>query len=95
MKPKVGVFRNNDQTFIAWSYDKLIPGCIGFAVYRKRNNESTDAAEPLLNKVGFAGQKHQPNEQRPSTEWPIQRFTWTDYTVDDNDTVSYKIIPMI
>src|SRR5262249_12075517 len=32
---------------------------------------------------------------KPSTEWPFQRFSWTDHDVNTGDTVSYRIVPMI
>lgn len=32
---------------------------------------------------------------RPSTEWPFQRFSWTDHDSNTGDTVSYRVIPMV
>jgi hypothetical protein len=32
---------------------------------------------------------------RPCTEWPFQRFSWTDHDADTGDTVSYRVIPVI
>lgn len=92
---KVKVIANCDQAYLAWKYEEAIPDCIGFAIFRKLNAESDAVAEPLPNKVGFVDQSHEPGEQRPSTEWPIQRFTWADFTVGRGDRVSYKIVPMV
>jgi len=95
MKPTVKTYANNDQVIIAWSYPKSIANCIGFAVYRRLNKESADIAEPVLNRVGFKNEPFEKGEQKPSTEWPIQRFLWTDFTVQKGDTVRYKIVPMV
>jgi phosphatidylserine/phosphatidylglycerophosphate/cardiolipin synthase-like enzyme len=95
IKSQIKAFANCDHVIIAWRYDDLIPNCIGFALYKKVNNETAASAEPLPNHIGFAGQDPKPGEQRPSTEWPIQRFTWTDYDVNPNDSISYMVIPIL
>ena len=95
MKPKFVVYSNNDQAILAWQYEKPINNCIGFSIFRKHSNESDSLAEPLFNKVGFENQTHQPGEERPSTEWPIQRFTWADFSVNRGDVVMYKNVPML
>jgi phosphatidylserine/phosphatidylglycerophosphate/cardiolipin synthase-like enzyme len=95
MKPQVCVHASNDQVNLAWQYESPIPDCIGFAVFRRRNNESADVAEPLTNRIGFAGEPFTPGEQRPSTEWPIQKFTWVDFALQPGDSASYLILPML
>lgn len=94
-KPELSVCCNNDQTIISWRYSEPIKDCIGFAVYRKLNNENEAEAEPLKNRIGFADEQFVKGEQRPSTEWPIQRFMWTDFSVSEGDTVAYRIVPML
>jgi PLD-like domain len=94
-KSIIKAFANCDQVYVAWRYDQLIPNCIGFALYKRKNDESEATAEPLPNHIGFAGQTPQPGETRPSTDWPIQRFTWTDYDVAANDKVSYMVVPIL
>src|SRR4029079_7368435 len=32
---------------------------------------------------------------KPSTEWPFQRFSWTDHDAQTGDIVSYRVVPMI
>ena len=95
LKSTIKAFANCDHVYVAWRYDQLIPNCIGFALYKRKNNESEATAEPLANHIGFAGQNPQPGETRPSTDWPIQRFTWTDYDVQFGDTVSYMVVPIL
>ena len=94
-KSTIKAFANCDHVYVAWRYDQLIPNCIGFALYKRKNDESEATAEPLVNHIGFAGQNPQPGETRPSTDWPIQRFTWTDYDVQFGDTVSYMVVPIL
>lgn len=95
MPGKIIAYANCDHVIVAWSYDAPIANCVGFALYKATNGESTDTAEPLPNRIGFAGQNPQPGEQRPSTEWPIQRFLWTDYDVKLGDSVTYMVVPML
>jgi phosphatidylserine/phosphatidylglycerophosphate/cardiolipin synthase-like enzyme len=94
-KSIIKAFANCDHVYVAWRYDQLIPNCIGFALYKRKNDESEATAEPLVNHIGFAGQDPQPGETRPSTDWPIQRFTWTDYDVNPNDKLSYMVVPIL
>lgn len=89
------VYANIDQAIIVWHYKKNIDNCIGFSIFRKNKGQADAVAEPLKNKVGFEGESHQPGEQRPSTEWPIQRFTWVDFMVNRGDVVCYKIVPIL
>jgi len=95
IKSQIRAYANCDHVYIAWRFDQLIPNCIGFALYKRANGESETTAEPIGNHIGFAGQDPKPGEVRPSTDWPIQRFTWTDYDVKAGDTVSYMVIPIL
>src|SRR4051812_27878905 len=88
-------YSNNDQAMLAWQYDKTIRNCIGFSIFRKHEGEADALAEPLNNKVGFAGEASHGADQHRSTEWPIQRFTWVDFTVNKGDVVRYKIVPIV
>lgn len=93
--PVVKVFCNNDQVIIAWRYEAPIEDCIGFAIYRQAFNESEAEADALMNRVGFEDEEYQKGEQRPSTEWPVQRFVWTDFTVGHGDRIRYKVVPIL
>ena len=87
----VRVYSNTDDTLLAWKIPAPIEGCRGFAIYRKIQGRAQ--AEVLTNRVGWDD-----NDQRreaPSTEWPIQRFTWTDYKARSGEIVSYRIVPMV
>lgn len=90
---KVKVYHNGDDTFIAWKPEgeAFVPECRGFALFRKRNGDD----EVVSTWVGFEGQKHDKGERRSSTNWPIQKYQWTDYMAVAGDVVQYRVVPMI
>jgi phosphatidylserine/phosphatidylglycerophosphate/cardiolipin synthase-like enzyme len=88
---KVKVYHNGDDVFIAWKPDGFIPGCRGFALMRRRNG----VEEVVSTWVGFAGQAHKEGERRASTNWPIQKYQWTDYMANPGDKVQYRVLPMV
>jgi len=96
----VKVYVNEDDALLFWSVSEVIPGCRGFAVARRRSDQSGSSEDFLLNRMGFDNEPlPQPGAEgavvRPSTEWPFQRFSWTDHDADTGDTVSYRVIPVI
>jgi phosphatidylserine/phosphatidylglycerophosphate/cardiolipin synthase-like enzyme len=95
IKLAVKAMASNDDTVVVWHYTEFIKDCWGFALFRKRKGESDAIAEPVPTSVGFESEPHQEGEKRPSTEWPLQRFMWTDYYVRQGDEVCYKVVPMI
>ena len=88
---------NCDEAAIFWRIEEPIKDCVGFALERRTRTGSEGA--PLQsfveNRTGFASEPGQPGEHRPSTQWPFQRFSWTDYLADLGDRVSYRAIPVI
>ena len=74
---KLRVFTNSDDAFVAWAPSAFIPGCRGFLLAREQRGGAVEAVE---NRVGFKADKPKPGEHRPSSEWPFQRFNWTDLT---------------
>jgi hypothetical protein len=85
------VHHNGDDVLLAWRIDHAIDKCRGFAIERKLNDRS---AAPLPSYAGFADETWKRGDSKPSTVWPIQKFWWTDYTVRNGDTVSYRVVPM-
>jgi phosphatidylserine/phosphatidylglycerophosphate/cardiolipin synthase-like enzyme len=88
---KVKVYHNGDDVFIAWKPQGFIPQCRGFALVRRRNG----VEEIVSTWVGFEGQPHKPGERRASTNWPIQKYQWTDYMANPGDKVQYRVMPMV
>jgi phosphatidylserine/phosphatidylglycerophosphate/cardiolipin synthase-like enzyme len=90
--PAIRAYANCDDAHVVWRYDKPLPGCRGFALYREPHGKPE---EPVQTFVPFAGQPHDPGEHRPSTEWPIQRYSWTDVLARNGDVIQYRVVPMI
>jgi phosphatidylserine/phosphatidylglycerophosphate/cardiolipin synthase-like enzyme len=90
--PTIRAYANCDDAYVVWRYDKPVPGCRGFALHRKPDGKPQ---EPVQTFVPFAGQRHDPGEHRPSTEWPIQRYSWTDVLARNGDLIQYRVVPMI
>ena len=70
-----------DEVTIVWRAAAPIPGCRGFAQMRRARDSAGTVTDSVVNMwVGFAGDpKAQGGKQTPSTQWPIQRFVWSDY----------------
>lgn len=91
MKLKARVYHNGDDTFIAWKPDGVIPDCRGFALLRKRNG----IEEVVSTWVGFKDDVYPEGTRRASTNWPIQKYQWTDYMAKPGDTLQYRVLPMV
>jgi hypothetical protein len=88
---KVKIYHDGDNVFIAWKPDGFIPDCRGFALLRRRNG----VEEVVSTWVGFEGQAHKEGERRASTNWPIQKYQWTDYMAAPGDNMQYRVLPMV
>ena len=74
----IRAFVDSDHSLVVWKLDAPIQNCRGFAL--KRRTGDTPAEEDVLDTwVGFAGDTAPPGTKRPSSEWPIQRYIWSDY----------------
>ncbi len=82
-------FSNNDIAIIAWTYDRHIDGCLGFAVIQidDAGNET-----PLRGLASFEGQAKDSN--RTTEQAPIQKFWWKDLSAKRGASYTYRIIPM-
>jgi len=88
---KIKTYHNGDDVFIAWKYEHVLAGCRGFALFRRRNG----VEEVVSTWVGFVGQEHSEGERRASTNWPIQKYQWTDYMANPGDRLQYRVVPMV
>ena len=85
---KIQAATNADDALVLWNSDAQISGCLGFALERRRNGNK----EVVDNYVGFPGDAI---GHRPSTEWPFQRWKWTDHPVSSGDRVAYRVTARI
>lgn len=88
---KVNVCHNGDDVFVAWKPDGVIADCRGFALMRRRNG----IEETVSTWVGFEDDDAKVGERRASTNWPIQKYQWTDYMANPGDTLQYRVLPMV
>ncbi len=92
---KVAVYTNADDAFVAWAPSSFIPGCRGFLLERARKVGAGEKVEPVENRLGFKKDKPKSGDHRPSTDWPFQRFNWTDHVVDVGNEVRYRVTAMV
>jgi phosphatidylserine/phosphatidylglycerophosphate/cardiolipin synthase-like enzyme len=103
MTTKLKIYTNEDDALLFWSVAAPIAGCRGFAIERRKKDAKGKETQGFLpNRTGFENEKvkAKPEEgqaaiTKPSTEWPFQRFSWTDHEANSGDTVSYRIIPIL
>jgi phosphatidylserine/phosphatidylglycerophosphate/cardiolipin synthase-like enzyme len=101
MTTKLKVYTNEDDALLFWSIPEPIEACRGFAINRRirRKGKSKVEEDFLPNRTAFKGEKidpkKNPNRTKPSTQWPFQRFSWTDHDANTGDTVSYQVVPVI
>ena len=82
-------FSNNDVALVAWTFDRHLDGCLGFAVYRI---DADGKSTPLPALAKFAGQPKDPN--RTTEQAPVQKFWWKDLYAQRGGTYSYRIVPI-
>ncbi|HYX04989.1 MAG TPA: phospholipase D-like domain-containing protein, partial [Reyranella sp.] len=98
-----------DSAFLAWR-SPFIEGCCGFALTRKIKRAAGSVASPnakpgpdgfsietVSSWVGFADMNPvpPPGTRKPTTEWPIQKYLWSDFMVNPGDQVAYRVTPMM
>jgi hypothetical protein len=88
---KVSICHNGDDVFVAWKPKGFIADCRGFALYRRRNG----VEEVVSTWVGFEDDDAEVGERRASTNWPIQKYQWTDYLAEPGDRLQYRVVPMV
>ncbi|WP_315744865.1 MULTISPECIES: phospholipase D-like domain-containing protein [unclassified Bradyrhizobium] len=82
-------FSNNDIAVVAWTFDRRLDGCLGFAVYQIDVDSNTETALPAL--ARFAGQTA---DKLTTEQAPIQKFWWKDLYAKRGGTYQYRIVPM-
>jgi phosphatidylserine/phosphatidylglycerophosphate/cardiolipin synthase-like enzyme len=82
-------FSNNDIALVAWTFDRHLDGCLGFAVIQI---DAAGKETPLPALASFAGQSKDPH--RTTEQAPVQKFWWKDLFANRGATYSYRIVPM-
>ncbi len=96
MSTRIALIRNGDDAVLFWRIEKPIAGCLGFALEREQKLADGSTRRSVLgNRMGFEHDAPRLGEQRPSTVWPFQRFSWADFSVNRGDRVRYRVVPMV
>lgn len=84
-------FSNNDIAVVAWSFDRHLDGCLGFAIHQiDLGNGNKETVLPAL--ARFADQDK--NADLTTEQAPIQKFWWKDLFAKRGGTYQYRIVPM-
>jgi phosphatidylserine/phosphatidylglycerophosphate/cardiolipin synthase-like enzyme len=89
--PQVAVaFSNNDIAVVAWTFDRHLDGCLGFAIHQiDIDNNSKETILPAM--ARFAGQT---GAVLTTAQAPIQKFWWKDLYAKRGGSYEYLIVPM-
>ena len=90
---KAIAYNNDSVVFLAWEYDKLIPDCLGFDV--RRTNLKTKVMTHLPTWVPFQGETNEEWKSRGSDVWPVQKFSWRDFSTESGGSYQYEVVPMV
>jgi len=82
-------FSNNDIAVVAWTFDKHLDGCLGFAIYQI-DGSGRETVLPAL--ARFANQDK--GLKLTTAQAPIQKFWWKDLFAKRGATYQYRIVPM-
>ncbi|WP_257167141.1 phospholipase D-like domain-containing protein [Bradyrhizobium sp. SRS-191] len=82
-------FSNNDIAVVAWTFDRRLDGCLGFAIHRIDLADNSDTLLPAL--ARFAGQTA---DKLNTDQAPVQKFWWKDLKAKRGGTYKYRIVPM-
>jgi phosphatidylserine/phosphatidylglycerophosphate/cardiolipin synthase-like enzyme len=84
-------FSNNDIAVVAWTFDRHLDGCLGFAIHQiDLDANSQETILPAL--ARFANQDN--NLKLTTEQAPVQKFWWKDLFAKRGGTYQYRIVPM-
>jgi len=84
-------FSNNDIAVVAWTFDRHLDGCLGFAIHQI--DLSANGNETVLPALArFANQDK--NLKLTTEQAPVQKFWWKDLFAKRGGTYQYRIVPM-
>jgi phosphatidylserine/phosphatidylglycerophosphate/cardiolipin synthase-like enzyme len=83
-------FSNNDIAVVAWTFDRHLDGCLGFAIHQIDVDTGKDTVLPAL--ARFAAQDA--HAKLTTEQAPVQKFWWKDLFARRGGTYKYRIVPM-
>jgi phosphatidylserine/phosphatidylglycerophosphate/cardiolipin synthase-like enzyme len=82
-------FSNNDIALVAWTFDRHLDGCLGFAIHQI-DAGGKETVLPAL--ARFAAQDK--TAKLTTEQAPVQKFWWKDLFAKRGGTYKYRIVPM-
>lgn len=82
-------FSNNDIALVAWTFDRHLDGCLGFAIIQI-DAGGKETVLPAL--ARFAAQDM--HAKLTIEQAPVQKFWWKDLFAQRGGTYKYRIVPM-
>src|SRR5215470_14989327 len=82
-------FSNNDIALVAWTFDRHLDGCLGFAIHQI-DGGGRETVLPAL--ARFATQDE--SAILTTEQAPVQKFWWKDLFAKRGQTYQYRIVPM-
>jgi phosphatidylserine/phosphatidylglycerophosphate/cardiolipin synthase-like enzyme len=83
-------FSNNDIAVVAWTFDRHLDNCLGFAIHQIDVDANKETVLPALGR--FANQDK--SLKLTTEQAPIQKFWWKDLFARRGGTYQYRIVPM-
>lgn len=84
-------FSNNDIAVVAWTFDRHLDGCLGFAIHQI--DIGANGKETVLPALArFANQNK--TASLTTEQAPVQKFWWKDLFAKRGGTYQYRIVPM-
>ena len=80
-------FSNNDIALVAWTFDRHLDGCLGFAIHRI-DTSGKDTVLPAL--ARFATQDK--NARLTTEQAPVQKFWWKDLFAKRGEHLSSTVL---
>jgi hypothetical protein len=87
----VSAYANDSVVLLSWLPDAKIPDCLGYAVTMILEDGTRKVLQTY---VPFEGQTNDNWQPHPSTEWPIQKCQWMDFSAPYGKPVRYEITPV-
>jgi phosphatidylserine/phosphatidylglycerophosphate/cardiolipin synthase-like enzyme len=83
-------FSNNDIAVVAWTFDRHLDGCLGFAIHQI----DIDANNKEMVLPALARFANQAGDNLTTEQAPVQKFWWKDLFAKRGGTYQYRIVPM-
>lgn len=92
---KILALHSNDVVFLVWRYSKEIDNCLGFSVRRREAKRGNGKYAALPAWVGWQGGNNANWKAQTTDVWPVQKFSWRDFTAEPGKTYQYQVVPMV